>query len=56
MRGLLRTFEKVCSLANQYGNFIPFSFMLGYFITLVVGRWQKQFNAIGWVDRFVLPL
>ncbi|GMT25069.1 hypothetical protein PFISCL1PPCAC_16366, partial [Pristionchus fissidentatus] len=47
-------FEGVASLCYKYGDFIPFSFMLGYYVTLVVGRWQTQFNAIGWVDKSVM--
>ncbi|GMS87684.1 hypothetical protein PENTCL1PPCAC_9859, partial [Pristionchus entomophagus] len=47
-------FERYASLFYKYGDFIPFSFMLGYYVTLVVGRWQTQFNAIGWVDKSVM--
>ncbi|GMR48332.1 hypothetical protein PMAYCL1PPCAC_18527 [Pristionchus mayeri] len=47
-------FERWASFFYKYGDFIPFSFMLGYYVTLVVGRWQTQFNAIGWVDKSVL--
>ncbi|GMS92391.1 hypothetical protein PENTCL1PPCAC_14566, partial [Pristionchus entomophagus] len=46
-------FERYASLCYKYGDFIPFSFMLGYYVTLVVGRWQTQFND-GWISGSVM--
>ncbi|VDM39840.1 unnamed protein product [Toxocara canis] len=38
----------------KYSDFIPITFMLGFYVTLVVGRWWNMFKNIGWVDSFAL--
>lgn len=34
-----------CEIGSQY---IPLSFLLGFFVAVVVARWWEQFNWISW--------
>lgn len=45
-----RTFEKLCVFFHKYLKFIPLTFLLGFFVTLVVNRWWKMWERIGWID------
>ncbi|GMR60321.1 hypothetical protein PMAYCL1PPCAC_30516, partial [Pristionchus mayeri] len=47
-------FEWVCLHAARYADYLPLSFLLGSFVTFIVSRWHKQFNAIGWVDKSIM--
>ncbi|VDD89578.1 unnamed protein product [Enterobius vermicularis] len=49
-----KTFEQVTLLCYQYMDFIPITFMMGFFVSLVVTRWWTMFNHIGWIDNFGL--
>lgn len=51
---LFRNFEKVARYCNEFNNLIPVAFVLGFYVTLVVGRWWDQFNLIPWPDRFAM--
>uniref|UniRef100_A0A914X1I3 Bestrophin homolog n=1 Tax=Plectus sambesii TaxID=2011161 RepID=A0A914X1I3_9BILA len=44
-------FEDVASLANKFVHQFPLTFMLGFFVTLVVNRWWDMFINIGWIDE-----
>ncbi|KAK0398373.1 hypothetical protein QR680_002565 [Steinernema hermaphroditum] len=35
---------------GSYGDFIPLTFMLGFYVNLVVQRWMKMFHNLGWID------
>ncbi|XP_075433962.1 bestrophin-2-like [Ascaphus truei] len=41
-----RDFEKVSIYCNHYSNLIPVSFVLGFYITLIVNRWWNQYQSI----------
>ncbi|VDK55254.1 unnamed protein product [Cylicostephanus goldi] len=30
--------------------------MLGFFVTIIVGRWNEYFNNVGWVDNTALVM
>ncbi|KAI1720291.1 bestrophin, RFP-TM, chloride channel domain-containing protein [Ditylenchus destructor] len=45
-----RLFEKICCFFYKYSDFIPLTFMLGFFVTLVVNRWWEMWRNIGWID------
>ncbi|ELU18224.1 hypothetical protein CAPTEDRAFT_194394 [Capitella teleta] len=47
-------FEQVAIYCDTFNNLIPVSFVLGFYVTLVVGRWWDQFNSIPWPDRLAL--
>ncbi|KAL3101784.1 hypothetical protein niasHS_003193 [Heterodera schachtii] len=46
------TFEHLVHYLN-YGldSTIPLTFMLGFFVTQVVSRWQSVLNGLGWIDN-----
>jgi hypothetical protein len=37
-----------CEIGTQY---IPLSFLLGFFVAVIVARWWEQFNWVGGCDR-----
>ncbi|KAL3886868.1 hypothetical protein ACJMK2_026829 [Sinanodonta woodiana] len=44
-------FEKIAKYCNQHTSFIPVSFVLGFYVSLVVNRWWQQFLNVPWPDR-----
>uniref|UniRef100_A0A914VLQ5 Bestrophin homolog n=1 Tax=Plectus sambesii TaxID=2011161 RepID=A0A914VLQ5_9BILA len=47
-------FEDVVAFCLKYTDFIPLTFMLGFFITLVITRWWDMMRNIGWIDNISL--
>lgn len=37
-------------------DFIPLTFMLGFFVTIIVRRWNDIFANLGWVEKLVLMI
>ncbi|XP_036391467.1 bestrophin-2 [Megalops cyprinoides] len=46
-----RLFEKMAIYCDRYAELIPVSFVLGFYVTLVVSRWWGQFESVPWPDR-----
>ncbi|KAL8170063.1 UNVERIFIED_CONTAM: Bestrophin-1 [Gekko kuhli] len=46
-------FEKLALYCNSYAELIPVSFVLGFYVTLVVSRWWGQYESIPWPDRLM---
>ncbi|KAF7245338.1 Bestrophin-1 [Varanus komodoensis] len=46
-------FEKLALYCNSYAELIPVSFVLGFYVTLVVSRWWGQYESIPWPDRIM---
>ncbi|KAM3870328.1 bestrophin-4 [Diretmus argenteus] len=46
-----RQFEKLAIYCDRYAELIPVSFVLGFYVTLVVSRWWGQFESVPWPDR-----
>ncbi|XP_063802166.1 bestrophin-1 [Pseudophryne corroboree] len=46
-------FEKLALYCNNYAELIPISFVLGFYVTLVVSRWWAQYESIPWLDRLM---
>ncbi|CAL1294350.1 unnamed protein product [Larinioides sclopetarius] len=46
-----RDFEHVVYYFETFIDLIPLSFVLGFYVSLVIGRWWQQFDAIPWPDR-----
>ncbi|XP_068596038.1 bestrophin-4 [Brachionichthys hirsutus] len=46
-----RVFEKLSIYCDRYAELIPVSFVLGFYVTLVVSRWWGQFENVPWPDR-----
>ncbi|CAJ0591997.1 unnamed protein product [Cylicocyclus nassatus] len=40
-----------CEIGSQY---IPLSFLLGFFVSVIVARWWEQFNWISWPDKMMM--
>ncbi|KAM9302446.1 bestrophin-1 [Gastrophryne carolinensis] len=46
-------FEKLALYCDNYAELIPVSFVLGFYVTLVVSRWWAQYESIPWLDRIM---
>lgn len=49
-----KVFEEIVVYCSEYANFIPLSFVLGFFVTIVMGRWWNQYLSIPWPDSIAL--
>ncbi|XP_030057047.1 bestrophin-1 isoform X2 [Microcaecilia unicolor] len=47
------SFEKLALYCNNYAELIPVSFVLGFYVTLVVSRWWGQYESVPWPDRLM---
>ncbi|OQV12139.1 Bestrophin-1 [Hypsibius exemplaris] len=48
-----RTFESVARHIGDNKNLIPLTFVLGFYVQFVVGRWWDQYNHYPWPDRIL---
>ncbi|XP_062990836.1 bestrophin-3 isoform X2 [Elgaria multicarinata webbii] len=48
-----RYFEKLSIYCDEYAEQIPVTFVLGFYVTLVVNRWWNQFVNLPWPDRIM---
>uniref|UniRef100_A0A6A7FZC2 Bestrophin homolog n=3 Tax=Hirondellea gigas TaxID=1518452 RepID=A0A6A7FZC2_9CRUS len=48
-----RSFEKVVMYCDTFMNYIPLSFILGFYVAFVVSRWWQQYMAIPWPDKLL---
>ena len=46
-------FERMCVYFRRNGDYIPLSFILGFYVTQVVSRWWGQFTSLAWPDTLV---
>uniref|UniRef100_A0A8D2B7I5 Bestrophin n=1 Tax=Sciurus vulgaris TaxID=55149 RepID=A0A8D2B7I5_SCIVU len=46
-------FEKLALYCDSYIQLIPISFVLGFYVTLVVTRWWNQYENLPWPDRIM---
>ncbi|MFH4980865.1 hypothetical protein AB6A40_007574 [Gnathostoma spinigerum] len=44
---------KWCEIGSEY---IPLSFLLGFYVAVVVARWWEQFNWISWPDKLMMMI
>ncbi|XP_041374732.1 bestrophin-4-like [Gigantopelta aegis] len=51
-----RIFEQIVIHFNHFTSLIPVSFVLGFFVAIVVSRWWQQFMNIPWPDRTLFIL
>lgn len=49
-----KIFESVVSYCNEYSDLIPLSFILGFYVTIVMTRWWNQYMAIPWPDSIAV--
>uniref|UniRef100_A0A0K0DNN3 Bestrophin homolog n=1 Tax=Angiostrongylus cantonensis TaxID=6313 RepID=A0A0K0DNN3_ANGCA len=46
-----RKFEKIAEYCDERLEYIPLTFMLGFFVTIVVDRWRSIFQNMGWIEK-----
>ncbi|XP_066978294.1 bestrophin-3-like isoform X2 [Macrobrachium rosenbergii] len=51
-----RTFEKLSIHCGHFRNLIPISFVLGFYVSLVVGRWWGMYQSMPWPDTLSVLL
>lgn len=49
-----RVFEKMALLVNQSSQLIPMTFVLGFYVSLVMSRWWDMYISIPWPDSIAL--
>lgn len=49
-----RTFEGIVNYCSFHGNVIPLSFVLGFYVTVVMNRWWNQYTTIPWPDSIAV--
>ncbi|XP_029171041.1 bestrophin-4 isoform X2 [Nylanderia fulva] len=49
-----KTFESVVAYCNEFSDLIPVSFILGFYVTIVMTRWWNQYLAIPWPDSIAV--
>ncbi|VDP12212.1 unnamed protein product [Soboliphyme baturini] len=46
-----RVFEHVSLYFDKYAHSIPLTFVLGFYVSLIIGRWWKIFQSFAWPDK-----
>lgn len=49
-----RTFENIVRYCEAYSNLIPLSFVLGFYVSIVMTRWWNQYTSIPWPDSIAV--
>ncbi|KAK8383874.1 hypothetical protein O3P69_015965 [Scylla paramamosain] len=49
-----RMFEKVSLYCNYFSDYIPVSFVLGFYVSIVIKRWWNQYQTLMWPDSLAL--
>ncbi|XP_068210208.1 bestrophin-4-like [Palaemon carinicauda] len=47
-------FEKITLYCNHYSDLIPVSFVLGFYVSIVIQRWWAQYETLPWPDSLSL--
>ena len=45
-------FEKISLHCGHFADLIPVTFILGFYVSLVISRWWQQFESIPWPGKF----
>ncbi|KJH45458.1 Bestrophin [Dictyocaulus viviparus] len=51
-----RVFERLAAHCDEKLDYIPLTFMLGFFVTIIVDRWRQIFNNMGWIENVALTI
>ncbi|RXG54417.1 Bestrophin-2 [Armadillidium vulgare] len=54
IRDARRLFEKICLHTQYFTELIPISFVLGFYVSIVVQRWWAQYENLPWPDALSL--
>jgi hypothetical protein len=49
-----RIFEKVVEFCRRHTSSSPLSFVLGFYVTIVMNRWWNQYITIPWPDSIAV--
>jgi len=49
-----KIFESIVTYCNEYSDLIPLSFVLGFYVSIVMNRWWNQYMAIPWPDSIAV--
>ncbi|KAK6751367.1 hypothetical protein RB195_003008 [Necator americanus] len=50
------TFERIAAHCDKKLDYIPLTFMLGFFVTVIIDRWRNIFNNMGWIENVALTI
>ncbi|WKY08707.1 hypothetical protein Q1695_007883 [Nippostrongylus brasiliensis] len=51
-----QTFEAIAHYCDGRLVYIPLTFMLGFFVSIIVDRWRDTFKNMGWIENLALTL
>ncbi|KAK6751358.1 hypothetical protein RB195_003004 [Necator americanus] len=51
-----KQFERIAEHCDDKLKYIPLTFMLGFFVTIVVDRWRSIFQNMGWIENLALTV
>lgn len=54
VKPICRIFEKIRQYFGAQSESIPMSFVLGFYVTLIVKRWWDQYKLLPWPDTLAL--
>ncbi|XP_043477713.1 bestrophin-4 [Leptopilina heterotoma] len=49
-----KIFEYIVAYCNEYSDYIPLAFVMGFYVTIVMTRWWNQYTAIPWPDSIAV--
>lgn len=49
-----RTFESIVQYCHEYSDLIPLSFVLGFYVSVVMTRWWNQYTTIPFPDSLAV--
>lgn len=49
-------FESLAKYCEKFTDLIPLSFVLGFYVSIVVGRWWQQYLSVPWPDKAVMAI
>ncbi|XP_077997863.1 bestrophin-3-like isoform X2 [Glandiceps talaboti] len=49
-------FEDFCIYAEEFTSMMPISFVLGFYVSIIVQRWWDQFLSIPWPDKIAYDI
>ncbi|KAH7680287.1 bestrophin-3-like isoform X1, partial [Aphelenchoides avenae] len=49
-------FEELAIYCREFTSVVPITFVLGFYVTFVVGRWWQQYCNIAWPDNLAIEI
>ncbi|KAI6205708.1 Bestrophin-like protein [Aphelenchoides besseyi] len=51
-----RRFESFATYCREFLSVVPITFVLGFYLSFVVGRWWQQYLAVPWPDKLAIEI